>query len=53
MKGIDVNKDWVKKVSKADFLTALDHHKDEFDLEAIWKEYYPDDEPKKKLEAVK
>ena len=37
MEAKNVNKEWAKKVSKADFIKALDHHKDEADLGELWE----------------
>ena len=34
---MDVNKEWANRVSKADFIKALDHHKDEVDLSELWE----------------
>jgi hypothetical protein len=33
----NVNKEWANKVSKADFIKALDHHKDDADLGELWE----------------
>ncbi len=48
----NVNKEWANKVSKADFIKALDHHKDEADLGELW-ESVQEKKPKEEAKTEK
>jgi hypothetical protein len=44
----NVNKEWANKVSKADFIKSLDHHKDDADLAQLWEDLQ-DKKPEKEV----